>query len=208
PPVLTRPANIAVNNDPGQCSAVVSFTASATDNCPGLGAVTCSPASGTAFPKGSTTVNCSATDAAGNAGSCSFTVTVTDNEPPVLTCPANIAVSTDPGQCSAVVSFTASATDNCPGLGAVTCSPASGTAFPKGSTTVNCSATDAAGNAGSCSFTVTVTDNEPPVLTCPANIAVNNDPGQCSAVVSFTASAIDNCPGLGAVTCSPASGTA
>src|SRR5262249_31276993 len=34
------------------------------------------PASGSTFPLGTTTVNCTATDAAGNTATCSFTVTV------------------------------------------------------------------------------------------------------------------------------------
>lgn len=38
--------------------------------------MTCSPASGSSFPHGVTTVTCNVTDAAGNPGSCSFPVTV------------------------------------------------------------------------------------------------------------------------------------
>ena len=33
----------------------------------------------------------------------------------------------------------------------------------------------------------------PPKITCPANITTNNDPGQCSAVVTFEATATDDC---------------
>src|SRR5262249_38763837 len=35
----------------------------------------CSPPSGSSFPVGATTVTCTATDAAGNSASCSFTIT-------------------------------------------------------------------------------------------------------------------------------------
>ncbi|MBI3949178.1 MAG: HYR domain-containing protein [Acidobacteria bacterium] len=205
-PVLTCPANITQDNDPGQCSAVVTFTpATATDNCPGVGAVTCTSASGSTFPVGTTTVTCSATDAAGNTGTCSFTVTVNDTEAPTVTCPANITDTTDPGQCCAVETFTATATDNCPGV-TVSCSPASGTCFAVGTTTVTCTATDASGNTATCSFTVTVTDTEPPVATCPANITQGTDPGVCNAVVSFTATVTDNCPGA-TISCTPPSGS-
>src|SRR5215207_10484285 len=38
--------------------------------------ISCEPASGTVFPIGETTVECSATDEAGNEGTASFTVTV------------------------------------------------------------------------------------------------------------------------------------
>jgi hypothetical protein len=90
-----------------------------------------------------------------------------DIQPPVITCPANIVVGNDPGQCSAVVTFTVTATDNLPGL-TLTSSPPSGSVFPKGTTTVTCTATDAAGNTATCSFTVTVEDREAPLVACPA----------------------------------------
>jgi hypothetical protein len=114
------------------------------------------------------------------------------NRPPVITCPANVVTSTDPGACSAVVSFTATATDTDPV--SVNCTPASGTAFPKGTTTVQCVATDSVGATDGCSFTVRVNDTENPRISCPANIVTGNDPGQCSAFVNAgTATATDNC---------------
>jgi len=47
----------------------------ATDNCPGV-TVESDPASGSTFPLGTTTVTATATDAAGNTSTCSFTVAV------------------------------------------------------------------------------------------------------------------------------------
>jgi hypothetical protein len=58
-------------------SEIVSYQLNATDDFDGAVAVTCSPASGSAFAVGSTAVMCSATDAAGNTATASFTVTVT-----------------------------------------------------------------------------------------------------------------------------------
>ena len=114
------------------------------------------------------------------------------NAPPVITCPANIVKQTDPGLCSAVVNFTATATDTDPVT--VSCTPPSGTAFPKGTTTVQCTATDSVGATDTCSFTVTVNDTENPVITCPANIVAGNDPGLCSSTINpGTATATDNC---------------
>jgi hypothetical protein len=52
------------------------FQAEATDVVDGSVAVSCTPASGSTFPIGTTTVNCSATDAAGNTAEGSFTVNV------------------------------------------------------------------------------------------------------------------------------------
>jgi hypothetical protein len=194
-PAVTCPANISVNNDPGVCGATVSFSASATDNCAGVG-LTYSAASGSVFNVGATVVTATATDVNGNNASCTFTVNVTDNEAPAITCPANISVNNDPGVCGAAVSFNASATDNCAGVG-VSYSAASSSVFNVGATVVTATATDVNGNNASCSFTVNVTDNEAPAIICPANISVNNDPGVCGATVSFSASATDNCAGVG-----------
>src|SRR5207249_4658646 len=111
------------------------------------------------FPKGTTTVNCTATDASGKTASCSFTVTIQDTENPSVTCPGNIVAGTDAGQCSKTnVTYGTNgtngmnATDNCPGVTS-SCARPSGTPFRKGTPTVNCTAMDAAGNTGSCSFT-------------------------------------------------------
>jgi hypothetical protein len=52
-------------------------------------------------------------DVAGNQSSCSFTVTVNDTQPPAITCPANITKPTDPNQCTAVVLFAPTVSDNC-----------------------------------------------------------------------------------------------
>jgi len=142
---------------------------------------------------------------AGASGS--LTVGVRDLEPPQVTCPANLVVVADAGQCTkSNVSYTATATDNFPGV-IVGCDPPSGTTFPVGNTTVTCTAIDAAGNVAQCTFTVTVRDTQPPQVTCPADITVNADPGQCWAVVNFTSTASDNCS-LAAFFCDPPSGSA
>jgi hypothetical protein len=90
-------------------------------------------------------------------------VTVKDNTPPVLTLPPNM-VKEASGPTGALVTFTASANDATSGPAPVTCTPASGSLFPLGSTTVNCSATDAFGNIATGTFTVTVRDTTPPVI--------------------------------------------
>jgi CSLREA domain-containing protein len=119
-----------------------------------------------------------------------------------ITCPGNIIRSTDPGQCTAVVTFAPPTIGA--GCGTVSCSPPSGSTFPKGSTMVTCSAT--AGS--SCPFTVTVNDTQPPTITCPANLTQSTDPGQCTAVVTFSNPTVnDNCPGVGSPVCAPPSGS-
>ncbi len=206
-PSLVCPPNQTVGTRASDCMAVANFTATANDICDGAITPTCNPLSGSTFTRGVATVNCSATDAAGNTANCSFTVTVLDDDAPIVACPAPVTAGTAGGGCSAIAGFTATVTDNCDGAIAPNCSPASGSVFPKGITTVTCSATDTAGNTGNCSFTVTVIDDDAPMIACPANISRNNDAGLCSAVVMFTATATDNCA-LAGVVASPPSGTA
>lgn len=153
---ITCPANVTTSNDTDQCGAVVNYTApTVTGPCTAI----CSPASGSFFPKGTTTVTCSTTDPSGNIFSCSFTVTVNDTQPPAITCPANVTAAapvTCPPATSLVVTYPAPmVSDNCPGVTSM-CVPASGSTFPLGTTTVTCTATDTSGNTASCSFTVTV----------------------------------------------------
>jgi len=97
-----------------------------------------------------------ATDCCSNSASCSQTVTILDRRPPTINCPAGIAVCADPGQNSkSNVTFSLTATDDCPGVN-VRCEPPSGTTFPVGTTTVHCLATNAVGASNSCSFIVVV----------------------------------------------------
>lgn len=110
--------------------------------------------------------------------------------PCVLTCPANMTVNTGPSgtACGTNVTFAATATGLC---GPITYSPASGSFFPVGTTTVNVSSATGA----TCSFTVTVVDNTPPTITCPANISVPNAAGLCNATVTYPFPSVgDNCP--------------
>ena len=198
PPVITCPANITVSNDVDVCGAIVNFEATAVDNCGGLVTITYSQDPGTVFPVGSTLVTATAVDGEGNESTCTFTVTVNDTQAPLITCPADMTVDSDAGSCSAIVNFAATVDDNCEGA-AISYLPASGSSFPIGQTLVTATATDASGNQSSCTFTVTVVDNEPPVIICPVDIVKANDPGTCGAVVTFSAGVLDNCDGAIAV---------
>ncbi|MEW5825875.1 MAG: HYR domain-containing protein, partial [Candidatus Bipolaricaulota bacterium] len=200
-PVISGcPSNITVNNDPGVCGAAVTWTsATATDNC-GIASFGPDHASGSTFPVGTTTVTYTAMDTSGNSSTCSFTVTVNDTEAPVITgCPSNITQGTDTGQCRARVYWTApTATDNC-GVLSLVPSKTSGSWFSKGTTTtVTYTATDIYGNKATCSFTVTVYDDDPPVISgCPSDFTQSNDAGKCDAVVTWTAPTVtDNCTGV------------
>ncbi|HJZ67615.1 MAG TPA: HYR domain-containing protein, partial [Blastocatellia bacterium] len=118
----------------------------------------------------SSIVSCTATDASVNAATCFFSVVVMDKEPPVIKCPANVTADAGATQCSAVVTYPAPvATDNVPGVTA-SCSPASGTTFPVGVTTVTCTATDVAGNKTACTFTVNLTGGPTQAVISPASV--------------------------------------
>ena len=107
------------------------------------------------FPIGTNIVTCTASNGIGAPAVCSFTVTVRDAQPPVITCSTNILTTIAANGTGANVSFIVTATDNF-GMPTVVCNPASGAFFPPGNNLVTCTATDAAGNVANCSFTVTV----------------------------------------------------
>jgi len=200
PPVITTcPAGTSASAD-ASCQAAVPNVIGgvvASDNCTPTASltVTQSPAAGTLVTKGVTTITITVSDAVNNSTTCTTTFTVNDTTPPTITCPANIVKSTDPNLCSAVVTFTTTVNDNCPGATA-SCTPPSGSVFPKGTTTVTCGATDASGNASApCSFTVTVNDTQPPAITCPANIVVEPTCPSGAVVTYTTPVGTDNCPG-------------
>ncbi|WP_158281889.1 HYR domain-containing protein, partial [Winogradskyella wandonensis] len=174
PPTIDCPADINLNVDAGNCSAVATFaTPAGDDNC-GVASViqTAGLPSGSAFPVGTTLVTFEVTDTAGLTAECSFNVVVTDNEPPTIDCPADINLNVDAGNCSAVATFaTPAGDDNCAVASVIqTAGLPSGSAFPVGTTLVTFEVTDTAGLTAECSFNVVVTDNEPPTIDCPADI--------------------------------------
>ena len=187
--------------------AVVTYAAPATsDAVDGASVAVCAPASGSAFPMGNTTVTCTATDQAGNTRSATFTVTVRDTTAPQITGPGPLGPFEATGPAGRVVTYSVSATDLVDASVTVSCSRASGSTFPIGITSVTCTATDDFSNAASTSFTVTVVDTTPPVLTLPAPISVTT--GFLSgAVVTYAASALDLVSGTVPAICAPASGS-
>ncbi|HLG94119.1 MAG TPA: HYR domain-containing protein, partial [candidate division Zixibacteria bacterium] len=154
-PTISCPSDTAVSTFSGQCDRLITFSASASDNLPGV-SVDCTPPSGSTYQKGISTVTCIATDAAANKDTCQFSVTVNDTETPVAVCPSDISTGAVPLQCAATVSYNAIATDNCVAVSMV-CTPKSGSNFSVGTTPVTCIATDAASNADTCTFNVFVT---------------------------------------------------
>jgi HYR domain. len=133
----------------------------------------------------------------GTASGCTvWSFTKIDVTLPTITCPANVTVNNAANQCGAnVVYGSITASDNC-GAPTITLlgGLASGSFFPVGITTNTWRATDPSGNTRTCTHTVTVNDVQPPTITCPPNIVRPNEPGKCSAVVTYANPTFaDNC---------------
>lgn len=111
-----------------------------------------------------------------------------ENMDPVITCPANIVVDNDPGDCAAVVNYNVTYSDDCEGavLSQINGIPSDGS-FPVGTTTNTFRITDLDGRTAQCSFTVRVNDTEPPVALC-QDITVNPDG---SGNYNFSAANVD-----------------
>ena len=202
PPEITCPTNIVTSTDPGACSAVRNFTPTVTDIDKDVD-ITCTPASGTAFPKGTTTVQCKATDPFGATDSCSFTITVNDTENPVISCPANIVTGNDPGMCSAFVNpGTATATDNC-SVASITGTRSDGlplnAPYPVGATTILWRATDTSNNTVTCTQTIIVNDVEAPVITASVADSCLWSPNHNLVDVGLSLAVVDNCSPLSAI---------
>jgi len=160
----------------------VSSQVTASDTCCAV-ATSISPI-GT-YPLGSTTVNVTATDCAGNSASDVMVVTVVDTTPPTLTVPADVSVEANGYPNSIVAIGLATATD----LFAVTITSDAPADYPLGTTVVNWTATDANGNVSTGTQDVTVSDTTAPVLTLPADVSVeaNGDPNSTVAIGLATA---------------------
>ncbi|MDF7813550.1 HYR domain-containing protein [Hymenobacter sp. YC55] len=211
-PTISAPVAVTKAADTDNCTAAIGAwlgTATAADNCTGLVVTNDAPAT---FPKGTTTVIWTATDGSGNTATASQTVTVVDTQKPVFSYkPANLAVGTDAGTCSATLTLVLPvATDNCTDAtvsGVRSDNLALSAAFPKGTTTITWTATDAASNTTSYVQSITVTDNEAPVArTRPATVQLDGQ-GQASlSAAAINNGSSDNC-GISSMTVSPSSFT-
>ena len=208
-PVFTDcPTNMTISLGVN-CDTIVTWTEpTITDNCDNNVSVVASPPLGTVFMAGTTTVTYTATDASGNVSTCSFDVTVADTEGPVLTnCPMDMTVPSGVACDTIVTWIEPTITDNCDNNVTVVVSPPLGTAFVAGTTTVTYTATDGNGNISICSFDITVTDTEGPIIMdCPMDITLpagNN----CSATALWDMpTATDNCDPSPTITCNISSG--
>jgi hypothetical protein len=128
----------------------------------------CTPASGSLFKVGTTPFTCTATDAVKQTASCSSTVSVLAPVAPVQTltpltisCPS-ISTFTAPGKSGkATVTFADPVVSGGMLPVSTSCSPASGTQFQVGTTSVSCKAVDAMNQVASCTTSATVLESNP-----------------------------------------------
>jgi hypothetical protein len=161
-PVLKLPNDMTIEAT-SPTGATVTYSVAATDQVDPTVPVSCNPTSAGNFPLGTTTVDCSATDDAGNQATGSFRITVQDRTAPKLTL-RDLTVEAAAGQGTEVLSYPVSAVDLVDGKLPVHCPPDPPRHFPLGDSTVDCSATDKAGNTAAGRFTVTVKDTRPPQI--------------------------------------------
>ncbi len=177
PPTVVCPGNIISNTDLGVCRASLSIPP-ATINDPDGDITTLtwklsgstnaqSPVTGTnfipapyIFNKGETTITYTVTDALGTQATCTFTVTVNDNEAPTLVCPddANITIPSCETLTNPVTYYLKEFRDNCGILNFTNNAPPQ---FPLGATSVLWTGNDISGNSRQCTQHVNVTSDAP-----------------------------------------------
>jgi len=168
PPTLTVPTDITAEAT-SSAGAVVNYVVTANDLEDGdlTGSVICLPASGSTFPLGTTTVNCSVTDSGNLTTTASFNVTVEDTTPAYFTSfPSGLVTLVAANINGAVLDIstlgiTVEDVGNVSEPSTFDCDYVAGTVLAIGSTTtVDCTASDAIGNESAISsFDVFVTLN-------------------------------------------------
>ncbi|MBK8492611.1 MAG: HYR domain-containing protein [Saprospirales bacterium] len=203
------PEDIEVAVDVDECGAYVNWQGpEAEDNC--AATVVQTDASGLTtgdmFGVGVTTIEYTATDAAGNSAICTFTVTVTETQNPVAIC-QDITVYLDAAGNATILAsdVDGGSYDNCAvesleiNINAFTC-------LNVGDNNVTLTVTDATGNTEVCVATVTVVDAMPPTFTCPAPTSVSGCDQLVPDLVSLVTDAADNC-GVATIEQNPVAGT-
>ena len=217
--VATVSITVTVDNDPpvAICKSGVTIYLDATgnytldpseidngsndDNDGGTVTLSVSPNTFDCSDKGTVSVTLTVTDEDLASTTCTTDITVADNSSPTIkTAQANITITAELGICGAKVNYTGPVfTDNCDGdqSGTLISGLASGSNFPVGSTTVTFEYTDASGNGPiQSSFTVTVSDDEDPILNNIADRNLSPNTTGCQYLVSgtsFDVTATDNC---------------
>jgi len=207
PEITFCPPSLTVNCEDSTLPAATG-EATASDNCDPMPVVIYSDVDDPgACPQEKTIARTwTATDNCGNSTQCSQTITVVDDEAPVLACPPNATVNCD--DVTPVAAGMATATDNCDAAPTIDFSDQStqtnlGLCSDQSySITRTWTAYDACGNQTTpCVQTILVRDVTAPVITCPADATVSCEESLNPQVNTSlgTADSDDNCdpnPGL------------
>ena len=180
---LIMPADITTEATSAN-GAIARFDVYGKDGSGNSVSVSCSPTSGSQFALGTTEVVCKTSGKRNVRATDSFRVTVVDSKPPVMSVPAALSLESPDGGAIAV-NFSASATDIVSGSVNVSCTPAAGSTFTVGTHSVNCSASDAAGNSSAESFAVVVS-YEPVATTDTTDPTVNTGTSDTTNLVAGT----------------------
>lgn len=187
-PPTARCADTSVCANGQTCVASASIDDGSSD--PDGDAITLTLAPPGPYPIGVHTLSLTAEDPFGETDSCSADLSVEDCTPPVITCPPAVVVEctgngqapVDPGDATATDCSVFTVTDPGPG------------SYPLGTTSVDYTATDAAGNQSSCQTEVTVRDTTPPAIQ---GVAATPDqlwpPNHKLHTIAVAVSASDTC---------------
>ena len=214
-PVVTAPADLTITLPAGSTGpvpatdpAIAAWLASATATDPEEGSVPVSNNAPANFPIGTTPVTFTASDSCGNTGAAAANVIilVADNNTPVVTAPAPLAVTAPlcatsvPQSDTEIQNWLASATATDVEDGTLPVTNNAPLNFLLGDTLVTFSATDSLNATGTADSTLTVneTPNTAPVVTAPAPITITVPQGTTSvpatdpAIAAFLAAASAN----------------
>ncbi len=177
-----------------ECEVTALTDPTATDNCGGIVTVT----NNATLPisiQGITTVTWTYDDGSGNTSTQTQNIVIDDVTAPVAIC-QNIDVYLDGAGNATIIAadIDGGSTDNC-GVVSFSASITTFTCADLGPNNIIFTVDDGNGNSANCIAMVTITDTVAPVLTCPADVVVNNDLGVCSAsgVALGAPLAVDNC---------------
>ncbi|EPR70595.1 putative internalin [Winogradskyella psychrotolerans RS-3] len=204
PPTIICPASIIVDADiycevssiPGLIQPTMD------DNCGNTYNIINNLSSLYPLPIGNHFITWTATDSAGLTTTCDQLITVVDVTSPVISCPSvDPFYNTDPDQCDATLSFTATATDAC-NASPIISYEIDGTpitfpyTFPVGTTNIVAIADDGT-LTSTCNFNVVVEDNEAPMTHCkPINVTLDASGNASIAEDAVNNISTDACGGL------------
>ncbi len=201
-PNIQSGPDIQIDTELNSCLASVNIPfATAADNC-SVGIPTGIRSDGFAindpYPVGPTTITWTVSDINGNSAiPVVQTITVIDNQAPVISTNQDQNLTTEPGTCTVNFEATATATDNC---SVITPTGIRSDGLPLdapysvGPTSITWTVSDINGIPATPKVqTITVTDNQAPVISINGNQDLSAEPGVCTANFEATATATDNC---------------